>query len=139
MSVIYTTTMINTGGRRGGRSVAEDGSFAVDLVSPKDAAANPTAATNPEQLFAAGYSACFSSALNAALRDHGVKYEHSRVTATVHLLKDPDRGYEIAVDLKVAIDNFSQAENQRFADLAHLICPYSKAIRGNVAVTVTGE
>lgn len=138
MGIIYSTTMINTGGRRGGQSVSPDGSFIVDIAQPKELSGKDISASNPEQLFAAGYSACFNSALAAALRNEGIKFEKSRVVATVHLLKDPERGYEIAVDLKVAVDGFSQAENQKYADLAQEICPYSKATRGNIAVTVTG-
>jgi Ohr subfamily peroxiredoxin len=137
MNNVYTATVINTGGRGGGRSVASGSSFAVDIAPPGSKGGSPQA-TNPEELFAAGYSACFNSAINAALRDAGVKYKTSQVTATVHLLKDPDTGYALAVELKVAIDDFSQADNQKFADLAHGICPYSKATRGYIQVTVIG-
>jgi lipoyl-dependent peroxiredoxin len=138
MEKIYTAIMINTGGRRGGQSVSPDGSFIVDIAQPRELSGKETSATNPEQLFAAGYSACFNGAVNAVLRDAGVKYETSHVTVAVHLLKDPEQGYFIAVDIKVAIDDFSQEDNQKWADLAHQRCPYSKAIRGNAAVTVTG-
>jgi len=138
MTKLYATTVTNTGGRGGGRSEASDGSFAVAIAPPKEISGKATTATNPEQLFAAGYSACFNSALNAALRDAGVSYKTSSVTATVHLLKDEKTGYAIAVELTVAIDDFSQADNQKYADLAHQICPYSKAVRGNIDVTVKG-
>ena len=138
MNKIYSTTMINTGGRRGGQSVAPDGSFIVDIAQPIEISGKATTATNPEQLFAAGYSACFNAAVAHVLRDEKIKFDKSHVTATVHLLKDADGGYVIAADLKVSIDDFSQAENQRIADLAHQICPYSKATRGNIKVTVTG-
>lgn len=138
MAIIYTATMINTGGRKGGQSVAPDGSFIVDIAPPKEISGKETTATNPEQLFAAGYSACFNSAVNAVLRDAGISYTTSHVTVDVLLLKDAARGYEVAADITVAIDGFSQADNQKYADLAHQICPYSKATRGNIRVTVTG-
>lgn len=138
MKTIYTTTITNTGGRDGGRSEAADGSFAVAIAPPKVISGKENQATNPEQLFAAGYSACFNSAINAALRNTGVKYKTSRVTATVHLLKDDVTGYKLAVELEVAIDDFTQAENQKYAELAHQICPYSKAVRGNIEVTLKG-
>jgi len=139
MSIIYSTSMINTGGRSGGQSVAPDGSFIVDIAPPQELSGKATSASNPEQLFAAGYGACFNGALMAVLRDAKVSYTKSRVIVTVHLLKDQERGYEIAVDITVAIEGFTKADNQKYADLAHQICPYSKAIRGNVAVTVTGS
>ena len=138
MKTLYTTTITNTGGRDGGRSEAADGSFAVVIAPPKTSSSKDTLATNPEQLFAAGYSACFNSAINAALRNAGVKYKTSRVTATVHLLKDEVTGYALAVELEVAIDDFSRADNQKYAELAHQICPYSKAVRGNIDVTIKG-
>ena len=138
MNRIYSTTMINTGGRRGGRSVSPDGLFIVDIAQPQEISGKATTATNPEQLFAAGYSACFNAAVAHVLRDEKIKFEKSQVTATVHLLKEPDGDYTIAADLKVAIDDFSKEENQRIADLAHQICPYSKATHGNIKVTLTG-
>jgi Ohr subfamily peroxiredoxin len=138
MKTLYTTTITNTGGRDGGRSEAADGAFAVDIAPPKELSGKETQAVNPEQLFAAGYSACFNSAINAALRKAGVKYKTSRVTATVHLLDDAATGFALAVELEVAIDDFSQADNQKYAELAHQICPYSKAVRGNIDVTLRG-
>ena len=138
MNKLYTTTVINTGGRGGGRSATSDGSFAVNIAPPQEISGKETLATNPDQLFAAGYSACFNSAINTALREAGVKYKTSQVTATVHLLKDDVTGYALAVEMEVAIDDFSHADNQKFAELAHQICPYSKAVRGNIEVTVRG-
>jgi len=137
MNKVYTTTMNNTGGRNGGRSVDPNGPFAVDIAPPKELGGKDSTATNPEQLFAAGYSACFNSALASVLRKDRIN-KPAQVSATVHLLKDPDEGYRIAVDITSAVEGFTQAENQKYADLAHQVCPYSKAIRGNVAVTVTG-
>jgi len=137
MDIIYSTTVSNIGGRKGGRSVSEDGAFAVDIAAP-GSLLHPEA-TNPEQLFAAAYSACFNSALMRVMRDEKITYRESRVTATVHLVQDPDGSKSVAVDLRAAVDDFPQAENQRLADLAHQICPYSKATRGNIPVTVTGE
>lgn len=139
MNTVYSTTMINTGGRSGGQSVAPDGSFIVDIAPPVEISGKTTGATNPEQLFAAGYSACFNAALAHVMREEKIKYEKSHVTATVHLLKDADGGFEIAVDLMIAIDDFSKEENKRIADLAHQVCPYSKATRGNIPVNITGK
>lgn len=138
MKTIYTTTVVNTGGRDGGHSVASDGSFSVAIAKPGAKSQSSEKATNPEQLFAAGYSACFNSAIAAALRNEKVKYEKADVTATVYLRDDAKEGFSLAVDMTVKIDDFSQSDNQKYAEMAHQICPYSKAIRGNVAVTLKG-
>ena len=138
MKTIYTTTVVYTGGRAGGRSEASDGSLSVAIAPPGVNSGKGEKATNPEQHFAAGYSACFNGALAAALRNEKIKYKEANVTATVHLRQDDQTGYSIAVDLTVKIDDFSREDNQKFADLAHQICPYSKAVQGNIDVTVQG-
>lgn len=137
MKTLYTTTMINTGGRDGGRSQAADGSFSVAIQPP--GSGTDAGATNPEQLFAAGYSACFNSAIALVLKNERKAYTRSQVTATVDLHEDPADGFFISARLQVKIDDWPQAENQRIADLAHQVCPYSKAIRGNVTVAVEGS
>ncbi|NLM77321.1 MAG: Ohr family peroxiredoxin [Ruminococcaceae bacterium] len=137
MKKLYTATVVNTGGRDGGQSQATDGSFTVRIAPPGSAEAQEAQSTNPEQLFAAGYSACFNGALRLALKQAGVRFQESKVTVTVDLLQD-DGGFSLSVDIAVAIDGFSQAENQKYADVAHTICPYSKAVQGNIPVTVRG-
>ena len=138
MKKLYTATVINTGGRDGGQSRAADGSFAVRIAPPSATSEQAGQATNPEQLFAAGYSACFNAAMKVALREAGVKYSESRVTLTVDLFQDDAGGFSLAVDIAVAVDDFAQSDNQKFADKAHTICPYSKAVQGNIPVTVRG-
>lgn len=137
MKTLYTTTVINSGGRDGGRSQAADGSFSIAIQPP--GSARDTKASNPEQLFAAGYSACFNSAIALVLENEKKAYTLSEVTATVDLHEDPTDGFFISARLQIKIDDWTQAENQRIADLAHQVCPYSKAIRGNVKVTIEGS
>lgn len=139
MKVLYTTTIINTGGRNGHAS-SPDGKFAVDVVQPKELTGKDTDATNPEQLFAAAYSSCFHGALESVLRKARAQYEGSKVTAAVHLLEDPaDGGWKLGVDITASIKGMSLEEASKFVALAHTVCPYSKATRGNVEVKLAVE
>lgn len=139
MKTVYTTIVTNNGGRDGGRSEAADGSFAVRISPPQKGKAEGELASNPEQLFAAGYSACFNSALSLVLAREQIKFKNKAVTATVHLHEDAQTGFSISAELSVKIDDLSPEENQRLARLADQVCPYSKAIRGNVDVVIRGE
>jgi Ohr subfamily peroxiredoxin len=96
----------------------------------------PGTGTNPEQLFAAGYAACFQGAMGLAAKKAGVDTSASTVTAEVGFGPE-GRSFAITVDLKVAIPGIEVAQAQELADAAHQLCPYSKATRGNVPVTVT--
>src|SRR3954452_9468851 len=96
----------------------------------------PGTGTNPEQLFATGFAACFQGALGLAGKKAGVDTSASKVTAEVGFGPEGD-SYAITVDLKVAVPGVDVAKVQEVADAAHQLCPYSKATRGNVPVTVT--
>lgn len=133
MATLYTTTVTNTGGRSG-EVFTDDKSLHLQVAAP---GSKNTEATNPEQLFAAGYSACFNSALEVVMRREKVK-SASTVKATVALLKDEsDGGFKISVDLQVEIADLDQAQTQHLAEIAHTVCPYSKATAGNIEVTIT--
>jgi lipoyl-dependent peroxiredoxin len=129
MAVLFETTVRVTGGREG-RAVSADGSF--DLrMSPKDG-------TNPEQLFAAGYGACYLSALNLVGRQEGKPIPpEASVNATVSLQKDDAGAYGLEVSLEVSVPGMDKAEVQAMAEKAHAICPYSRAVAGNVDVRIT--
>ncbi|MDR6726276.1 Ohr subfamily peroxiredoxin [Paenibacillus amylolyticus] len=136
MKTLYETSVINTGGRQGVVQ-SPDTVFMLDVAAPPELGGKVTTATNPEQLFAAGYSACFNSALEYQLKKHSVSIEKSTVTATVMLQTDPaDNGVKLEVELEVRIDGLDEEQAQKFVKLAHDYCPYSKAIKGNVNVTV---
>ncbi|GAB3485413.1 organic hydroperoxide resistance protein [Flexivirga sp.] len=132
--VLYTTAATAKGGREGNVKSA-DGVVDLPLGKP-GSQANPKA--NPETLFAAGYSACFSGALNAMAQQDGVDASESTVTADVTFGKT-DTGFGIAVALTAKIPGVDAAKAQELADKAHQFCPYSKATRGNIEVTVVGE
>ncbi|PWJ40994.1 organic hydroperoxide resistance protein [Sediminitomix flava] len=133
---LYTANAKAVGGRDG-KVVTSDGVIDTPLSMPKSlGGAEKEGATNPEQLFAAGYSACFDSALNLVIRNQKVKTGTTTVEADVHLGQD-ESGFGLAVDLKVNIPEVDLETAQALAEAAHQVCPYSKATRGNIEVKVT--
>ncbi len=132
--VSYTTSATATGGRKG-LVRSEDGVLDLPLGQP-GSTTNPKA--NPETLFAAGYAACFSSALNAVARRQGLDTSASTVTAEV-TLGSTDTGFGLAVTLVAAIPGVEHEQAGRLVEAAHRTCPYSKATRGNIPVTVTAS
>ncbi|MDD3842910.1 MAG: organic hydroperoxide resistance protein [Candidatus Izemoplasmatales bacterium] len=134
MKKLYEAQVTNVGGRTG-KSFAIDQSFSVDIAPAKELSGIETKATNPEQLFAAGYSACFNSALQSVLRRDRIKYESSEVTAFVALLLDPsDKGYMLGVRIVASVKGINLEMAEKYVKQAHGVCPYSKAIRGNIIV-----
>lgn len=131
---LYTAKAINTGGREG-ESQLPDGSFSVKVSTPK-AMGGPGQGSNPEQLFALGYSACFNSALEVKMKEANVDAK-SKVGTEVTLNSDPtDNGFKLSVVMEVAIEGKSLEETQELANKAHDFCPYSKATRNNIDVEV---
>lgn len=131
---LYTTKAINTGGRNG-ESLLPDGSFTVKVSTPKSLG-GPGRGSNPEQLFALGYSACFNSALEAKMKEAKINAK-SEVSAEVTLTTDPaDRGVKLSVVLEVAIEGKSLEEIKELAEQAHTYCPYSKAVANNIDVEI---
>lgn len=131
MKTLFTTKMINVGGRKG-QSYAEDHSLTLKIAPP---GTSDVDATNPEQLFAAGYSACFNSALDILKRQQQIKGE-STVTAIVHLVEQAPLDFVLKVELEGHIEGLSIEETQKLLELTHTVCPYSKATKGNIEVTV---
>ena len=132
-SVAYTTSASAKGGRAG-HVTSADGVIDLDLGQP-GTVSKPTA--NPETLFAAGYSACFQGALANRAKTQGVDTSDSTVTANVSFGPSEDGGFGIAVELQVHIPGVDLAKAQELTELAHAFCPYSKATRDNIAVTLT--
>lgn len=133
--IIYTAVATTVGGRRGGYATSSDGVLELDLTAPKEMG-GPGTGTNPEQLFAAGYSACFNSAFVLVAQQAGVKADDAHVTAKVGF-GPVGQGYALSVDLQVVVAGLELAQVQELAEVAHQVCPYSNAIRGNVPTTVT--
>ncbi|WP_266362925.1 organic hydroperoxide resistance protein [Tellurirhabdus rosea] len=134
MKTIYQTTATAVGGREGQVS-SEDGVLTLEVRPPKALGGPAGDFTNPEQLFAAGYAACFDSALNMVARLRKVKITSS-VSATVSLQMADATSFNIAVDLAVRMEGTDRATAQELLEQAHAVCPYSKAIRNNVVVTL---
>jgi lipoyl-dependent peroxiredoxin len=132
---LYTARATATGGRSG-HAVSDDGVLDLDLKPPAEMG-GPGGATNPEQLFAAGYAACFQSALAVVGRRQGVDTGGSRVEADVTIGTIPGGGYGLAVALRVAIPGADAESTRALAEAAHQVCPYSNATRGNIDVTVS--
>lgn len=136
MKTLYETTMINSGGREGS-VYSPDNIFNLDVAKPVALGGQPNTATNPEQLFAAGYSSCFNSALDLVLEHDKVEVKKSEVTATVSLIGDKaDGGVKLAVRLEVNIEGVDGDKKQQYVEKAHAYCPYSKAIKDTVDVEI---
>lgn len=134
MKTIYQTTVVAEGGRDG-QVNSEDGALTLAVRTPQSMGGPAGNFTNPEQLFAAGYAACFDSALNLIARQQKVIIS-STVSATVGLAMAAPADYNLAVTLAVQIDGPDRATAQQLLNAAHATCPYSKAIRNNVDVTL---
>jgi Ohr subfamily peroxiredoxin len=131
--VSYTTSASARGGRAGHVRSA-DGLVDFDLAQP---GTTPEPAVNPETLFAAGYAACFQGALANRAKTKGIDTSDSTVTAHVSFGSGEDGGFGLAVDLEVAIPGVEAPQAYELVELAHQFCPYSKATRGNIDVTLT--
>ncbi len=129
----YTTEATTVAGRNG-HVDSKDGVIALDLAVPRlDGTPDTPNKTNPEALFAAGYSACFGQAILAAAPVEKIKPEQVAVTAVVTLHVD-ETDYDLSVVLKSKIDGVSKADAERLVQKAHELCPYSKATRNNIPV-----
>ncbi|MGX7875754.1 organic hydroperoxide resistance protein [Mesorhizobium sp. ORM6] len=131
---LYTTQAHVTGGRAG-HGETSDGLLKVDLAMPKELG-GPGGATNPEQLFAIGYAACFESAVRFIARKQKLPLEDAAITSTVSLLPHGE-GFKLGVALAAETKGLDQAAAEALVSEAHKICPYSNAIRGNVDVALS--
>ena len=131
---IYTTAATVTGGREG-RARSDDGQLDVVLANAEELGGEGTG-TNPEQLFAAGYAACFQSAMTGVGERHGVNTSASSIIGKVTLGKAVDEGWGLSVTLRVHIPGVDQETTMRLVEETHRVCPYSRAIDGNVPVTL---
>ena len=133
--VLYKAHAHATGGREG-HAVSSDGVLDVKLTTPKELGGAGTTGSNPEQLFAAGYSACFLGAMKFVAGKSKVKLpDDVKVAAAVGIGPIPT-GFAITVDLSVTIPGMEKAAAQELVEAAHIVCPYSNATRGNIAVTL---
>ncbi|MGO4834768.1 organic hydroperoxide resistance protein, partial [Rhizobiaceae sp. 2RAB30] len=129
MAALYSTTAHVTGGRNG-KGRTEDGLLDVALAMPKELG-GAGGATNPEQLFAVGYAACFESAVRFVARKQKLPLQDASVTSTVQLLPNGE-GFRLGVALEAETKGLDQAAAEALVATAHQVCPYSIAIRGTV-------
>ncbi len=137
VDVKYRTTGSATGGRDG-EARSEDGTFQVKLATPKELGGAGGPGANPEQLFAAGYSACFLGALKVAGQQLKLRVPaDTKVSATVGIGPRSEGGFGITADLAIDLPGVDRADAERLVETAHAICPYSNATRNNLDVGLT--
>ena len=131
--VLYTAKATVTGGRANGHGVTDDGALDVQLRPP-----NEGGGTNPEELFAVGYAACFESAMGAAARRERAEVGDVSIDSSVSLTPTEERGYQLGVELDVSLPSVEDPElAAKLVRAAHQICPYSNATRGNIEVALS--
>ncbi len=135
METLYTAETLATGAGRDGHVRSSDGRVEHDLAIPKEMGGSGEG-TNPEQLFAAGYAACFHSALQSVARSEKVKLGDSSVGALVGIGPNDAGGFQLEVTLEVVIPDLPHDQAQELVEKAHQVCPYSNATRGNIEVTL---
>jgi lipoyl-dependent peroxiredoxin len=137
VKVLYRTTAKATGGRDG-HAATLDGALDVKLATPKELGGGGGAGNNPEQLFAAGYAACFVGAMKFVASQGGPKVPtDASVTSTVGIGPRSEGGFGLDIDLAVSLPGVPRPEAEALVAKAHQVCPYSNATRGNVDVRLT--
>lgn len=132
-NILYSTEVTSTGGREG-RSISQDSALSIGLSTPKELGGAGGSGTNPEQLFAAGYSACFLSALKFVAQQQKVVLPTSiKVTANVSI-GEIATGFGLEVTLTIYLSDLDKDVAQGLVDKAHVVCPYSNATQNNIAV-----
>ncbi|WP_216326964.1 organic hydroperoxide resistance protein [Deinococcus aestuarii] len=138
MSKTLFTTQATAHGGRAGYIETPDHHLGVKLSVPQEIGGDGGVGTNPEQLLAAGYAACFQSAIGAIARREKISFGSSRVTGVVGLMRD-DLGYVLDVELRVVLPDLTRERAQYMIDEAHKLCPFSRALQGNVDVRLVLE
>jgi osmotically inducible protein OsmC len=135
---LYTAEATVTGGRAEGHGKSTDGALEVDLRLPTEMGGQG-GGTNPEQLFAVGYAACFEGALGAVARRAKVETGDASIDSKVSLHPNESRGFDLSVELDVTLPSVDDAQAAELVKAAHQVCPYSNATRGNIPVTLTAN
>ena len=133
MKSLYTAEALTTGDGRNGHARSSDGRLDLQLAIPKEMGGSGDG-TNPEQLFAIGYAACFHSALRMVGREEKADVSDSAVGARVSIGQLDKGGFGLAVELEVTLPNVDHDTAQSLTEKAHQVCPYSNATRGNIDV-----
>jgi lipoyl-dependent peroxiredoxin len=138
VKVLYTAEATVTGGRDEGHGRSSDGALDVDLRSPAELGGDG-GGTNPEQLFAVGYAACFEGAIKTVARRQKVEADDVSIDSKVSLGPGDDRSFTIAVALDVTLPQLGAEQAAEVVSAAHQVCPYSNATRGNIDVALTAN
>jgi osmotically inducible protein OsmC len=134
-NTLYSTTSTAWGGRNG-HVASEDGRVDLNLSIPKSMGGDDGPGTNPEELFATGYAACFHSALKLVASQKKLDVEGSAVSVTISLVGSPSTGLDLAARIEAEIPTLTHAEATELVEAAHAVCPYSRATRGNITAEV---
>jgi Ohr subfamily peroxiredoxin len=135
---LYTAEAHVTGGRADGHGKTSDGALEVDLRLPTEMGGQG-GGTNPEQLFAVGYAACFEGAIGAVARRAKAEAGDVAIESKVSLHPNESRGFDLSVELDVTLPSVDDAQAVELVKAAHQVCPYSNATRGNIPVTLTAN
>jgi lipoyl-dependent peroxiredoxin len=138
VKVLYSAHATVTGGRDAGHGRTSDGALDVELRAPVETGGEG-GGTNPEQLFAVGYAACFESAIKTIARRRKVDADAVSIESRVDLGPGEDRSFMIAVGLDVTLPGFDEEQAAEIVEAAHAVCPYSNATRGNIDVELTAN
>lgn len=138
MKILYNTTAISTGGRDG-KVVVENSPLEFEMALPAELGGAKKNGANPEQLFAAGYAACFGSALQHVLRAKKMSIQIPSIHLTVGIGRNDDNGFSLAVNIVAVFKDIGQDTAEELVNEAHQVCPYSNATRGNIDVTVLAK
>ncbi|GAB2665752.1 organic hydroperoxide resistance protein [Gordonia jinhuaensis] len=136
MKTLYTAEALATGDGRNGHARTDDGKVDVNLAAPKEMGGSGEG-TNPEQLFAAGYAACFHSALRLVAKQDGADVTDSAVGARVSIGPNDAGGFGLAVALEVTLPHVDHDKALELTEKAHQVCPYSNATHGNIDVALS--
>ncbi|BAL89388.1 hypothetical protein AMIS_41680 [Actinoplanes missouriensis 431] len=136
MSALYTASATATGDGRNGHVRSSDGVLEFDLAVPKEMGGAGGALTNPEQLFAAGYAACFHSALKMVAGKQKITLTDTAITVDVGIGPLPSGGFGLTVTIEAELPGLDETTARGILDAAHQVCPYSNATRGNVEVAL---
>ncbi|MCY1143357.1 organic hydroperoxide resistance protein [Actinoplanes sp. Pm04-4] len=139
MTAIYTASATASGDGRNGHVRSSDGVLDFDLAVPKEMGGPGGAHSNPEQLFAAGYAACFHSALKMVARSQKVELTDTAITVDVGIgpKADGTPGFQLAATIEAELAGVDEATAKQLLEAAHQVCPYSNATRGNIDVQLT--
>jgi Ohr subfamily peroxiredoxin len=138
MKKLYTAVATAVGGREG-QVTSSDNKLNLKLSMPKELGGSGGEGVNPEMLFAAGYSACFESAIRHIARLEKVTITSAKVTAEVNIGSLPEGGFGLSAALKVSLPDMDRQQAMTLIEKAHQVCPYSNATRGNIQVDLSLE